>query len=168
MTKSPVAILSVLTVCLLFLPARPAQAAISSLPVLGAPVPASLLHHVKHCRTYDNHHDPCTEIDLDHVRYTVAWNAQTKDVTYLFTSDRNLVTSNGLSVGGTCRVTGSAGQADPSVTYMKWFIDPKWKGKDTNAGSNGVWYAALRKDGADNNYGDIVGFIQSSYIKLKK
>jgi hypothetical protein len=168
MNRSPLLYLSALTVCLLLLPALPAHAATSSLPALGTPVPTSLLRHVKHCRTHGDQRDPCTEIQVDHVKYTVAWNDQTKAVTYLFTNDRRLVTGTGLSVGGTCRVTGDSGQTDPTVSYLKWFIDPKWKGKDTSAGSKGIWYAALQKDGMDASYGDIVGFVQSSYLKLNK
>jgi hypothetical protein len=47
-------------------------------------------------------------------------------------------------------------------------IDPRWKGVDPKAGDEAVWYAALHKNDFDPHYGDIVGFVQSSYIDLKK
>jgi hypothetical protein len=157
------------SLCALFLLPAPAQAQIEHLPALGSPAPASLItadKHTKECRTGPNHRDPCTEIAIGKIKYVVAWDAQTKNITYIFTDSRELVTDSGLSVGGTCRVGGTDDAG--TISYMKWLIDPRWKGVDPKAGDDAVWYAALHKNDFDPHYGDIVGFVRSSYIDLKK
>jgi hypothetical protein len=149
----------------------PARAQIGHLPALGAPVPPSLLNGAKHekqCRTDEHHYDPCTEIDIGRIRYTVAWDTSTKDVTYLYTDDHGIVTDTGLAVGNSIRIVGDSGKTDPTVPYLKWVIDPKWKGAATKSGDKSVWYAALHNDGYDRKYDDIVGFVQSRYIEVKK
>lgn len=159
-----------LSACMLLLAAPLLHAQTRNLPQLGAQAPQWVFtadKHAKECQTGPGHKDPCAEVEIDKVRYTVAWDAQSKDVTYLFTDDRRLVTDSGLSVGGTCRVTQDSGAPDPIVSYMKWVIDPKWKGSDAQLAGTSVWYAALHKDPFDPHYGDIVGFIQSRYIQLK-
>jgi hypothetical protein len=148
----------------------PVQAQIDHLPALGSPAPDALIAADKKdklCRTGPDHRDPCAEVQIDKIRYTIAWNAQTKNVTYIFTDDRSLVTDSGLSVGGTCLVTGSPDDAG-TVSYMKWLIDPRWKGVNPKSGDDAVWYAALHKDDFDPHYGNIVGFVQSQYIELRK
>lgn len=157
------------SLCAIFLLASPAQAQIEHLPALGSPAPTSLVSadkHSKECRTGPNHRDPCAEIAIGKIKYTIAWDAQSKNITYIFTDSRNLVTDSGLSVGGSCRVAGSEDAG--TISYMKWLIDPRWKGVDPNSGDDAVWYAALHKNDFDPHYGDIVGFVQSSYIDLKK
>jgi len=164
-------LVSALSLCVFACAAAPSHAQISHLPALGAPIPASLVsgaRHEKQCRTEDHHYDPCAEVDIGKIRYTVAWDMATKDVTYLYSNDHDLVTDNGLAVGDSMRVTSDAGKADPTVSYMKWVIDPRWKGADTKIGDSSTWYAVLQKDGFDHNYDNIVGFVQSRYIGLKK
>ncbi len=167
MNRSLLPILSALSLYALALPASPAHAQISSLPKLGAPAPASLFaeKHDKDCRTDVTHRDPCADVQIGGVRYTIAWDAQTKTVTWLFTDDHHILTDEGLSVGDTCRVVLDSGQPDPTVSYMKWMIDPKWRGTDAKSGA-AVWYAVLHKDDYDHHFGDIVGFVQSRYIQL--
>jgi len=171
MKFSPVNLLAATgaSLCALFLLASPAQGQIEHLPALGSPVPASLItadKHAKECRTGPGHRDPCTEVHVGKIKYIVAWDAQSRNITYLFTDSRELVTDSGLSVGGTCRVAGP--EDTGTISYMKWLIDPRWKGVDLKAGDQAVWYAALHKNDFDPHYGDIVGFVQSSYIDLKK
>jgi hypothetical protein len=153
----------------LLLTAAPARAQISALPKLGTPVPASLLttdKKEKRCRTADTHEDPCTDVKIADVHYTIAWDADSKTITYLFTDDHHVVTDNGLAVGNSLRVADVSGGADTTVPYMKWFIDPKWKDTDTRLGA-AVWYAALHKD-YDHHFGDVVGFVQSRYLSVKQ
>ena len=162
---------SALALCVFAFTAAPARAQVSHLPALGAPVPASLLSGMKHekqCRTEEHHYDPCTEVNIGKIRYVVAWDMASKDVTYLYSNDHDLVTDNGLAIGNSIRVTSDAGKADPTVAYMKWAIDPKWKDTDAKLGDTSTWYAVLEKDGFDHNYDNIVGFVQSRYIDLKK
>ncbi|HEY1500237.1 MAG TPA: hypothetical protein VGF88_11715 [Acidobacteriaceae bacterium] len=159
-------LLSVLTSAAL-LPAAPLHAQIKSLPQLGTPVPAQFLtsdKKEKRCRTSQTSEDPCTEIEIGKIRYTIAWDANTRAVTYLFTDDHRVVTDNGLAVGNSLRVI-DGGHSDTTIPYMKWMIDPKWK--DTGASlDRAVWYAALHQD-YDHHFGDVVGFVQSRYIQLK-
>lgn len=157
-------------VCAMLLLPIPVQAQIEHLPALGSPAPDSLLTATKKdklCRTDADHRDPCAEVEIDKIRYTIAWDAQTKNVTYIFTDDRNWVTDSGLSVGGTCRVIGSPDDAG-TISYMKWLIDPHWKGAYPKSGDGVIWYAVLHKDDFDPHFGDIVGFVQSRYIELRK
>lgn len=168
MQRSSLAVLSALSLCVLLLPAAHAQ--MSSLPQLGAPVPDSLLASAKHqklCRTGDDHRDPCAAVKIGKVHYTIAWDAQTKNVTYLFTADRALVTDTGLSVGDTCRIIQDSGVADSTMPYMKWLIDPNWQGKDATLTGSDLWYAAIHRDDLDHHFGDIVGFVQSRYIQIR-
>ncbi|HEV2280523.1 MAG TPA: hypothetical protein VGS02_20245 [Acidobacteriaceae bacterium] len=157
-------------VCTTLLLPIPVQAQIDHLPKLGSPAPESLIttdKKEKQCRTGEDHRDPCAEVQIDKIRYTIAWDAQTKNVTYIFTNDPGLVTDSGLSVGGTCRVLGAPEDVG-TISYMKWLIDPHWKGVNPKAGDDAIWYAALHKDDFDPHYGNIVGFVQSQYIELRK
>lgn len=168
MHRACVPTLLALSACAFLLPAAPAHAQLNALPRLGTPVPAQLLtgdKKEKHCRTADTHIDPCADVSIGDIRYTIAWDASTKDITWLFTDDRHVVTDNGLAVGSSIRVMQDSGQADPTVPYMKWFLDPRWKDTDAKLGS-AVWYAALHKD-YDHHFGDIAGFVQSTYLPLK-
>jgi hypothetical protein len=168
MQRSLVPTLFALPVCVLLLSAPPAHAQLKSPLRLGAPIPASLDNadkHEKRCHTSDTQVDPCTEVKIGSIRCTIAWDEQTKAITYLFTDDRSLVTDNGLAVGNSLRLS-DAGQSDTTVPYMKWMIDPKWKDTDARMGT-AVWYAVLHKDSLDHHFGDVVGFVQSRYIQLK-
>ena len=168
MQRSLVPTLFTLSAGLLLLFALPARAQLKTVPQLGTPVPAQLIttdRKEKRCRTSDDHYDPCSEIAIGEVRYTIAWDEQSKAVTYLFTDDHRVVTDNGLAVGNSLRVADGT-QSDSTVPYMKWMIDPKWKDTDAKLGS-AVWFAALHKDDIDHHFGDIVGFVQSRYIQIK-
>ena len=62
-------------------------------PVIGARVPAYVMgtsSGTQQCETGTVHHDPCTTMNIRGHRVTIAWDQQTKDVTYLFTDDRRL------------------------------------------------------------------------------
>jgi hypothetical protein len=169
MNRSPLALLSAFTFCTLLLPALPARAQTHSLPQLGGPVPdfVTAEKHTKECSTGPGHKDPCAELEIDKIKYTVAWNAQSKAVTWLFTDDHRLVTDTQLAVGNSCRLVEDSGAPDPTVSYLKWIIDPRWKGPATSLTGNGVWYAALHKDPFDATYGSVVGFVQSAYLPVK-
>lgn len=166
MQRSLVPAFAVLLAAPLLLAPAPTHAQVENLPQLGAPVPAQLLaadKKEKRCRTSDTQVDPCAEIKIADVRYTIAWDDGTKNITYLFTDDPHILTDNGLAVGNSLRVA-DAGKVDPTVAYMKWMIDPKWKDTDGKLGKS-AWYAVLRKD-YDHHYGDVVGFVQSRYIQI--
>jgi hypothetical protein len=76
------------------------------LPKLGsevAPYIEKSRLNSKQCRTDINRHDPCVSLKVGNTLFTVAWDARTKAITYLFTSDPHLITDNELMVGGSCR-----------------------------------------------------------------
>ena len=160
-----------LFVCVSLEPLPCARAQQPALPQLGSPAPDFVFHADKksrQCDTGPGHKDPCAMIEIGNIHFVIAWDAQTKNVTYLFTDDRHMVMDTQLSVGDTCRVIDPSGKADTIVPYMKWEIDPRWKGTDSNVDGKAVWYAALHKDDFDSHYGDIAGFVQSSYITIKQ
>src|ERR1700735_880028 len=148
MKSSPYFLLSALSIAAFAL-ASPAPAQIAHLPQLGAPAPTSVFAAEKHgkvCETGPGHKDPCAEIEIAKIKFTVAWDAQTKAITFIFTDDRRVVTDSQLSVGTTCLVVDSSGKPDPTTPYMKWFIDPRLKGNYAPLGDTATWYAALHKD----------------------
>lgn len=98
--------------------------------------------------------------------FTIAWDAKTNAVTYIFTDDRHLVTDSELGVGGDCRLVGESEEPDQLVHYMDWLIDPKWGDTVMDLSGEAFWYAALRKEREAPEYGQIVGFVQSRYLKL--
>jgi hypothetical protein len=120
------------------------------------------------CPTDINHHDPCASVEIDLMLFTIAWDAQTKAITYLFTDDRLLVTDSELDVGGPCRLVKHSGETDEIVHYMDWLIAPEWKDTVRDLSGDAVWYAALRKEFQQPQYGEIVGFVQSRYLKLRQ
>jgi hypothetical protein len=52
--------------------------------------------------------------------FVVAWDLQTKAVTYIFTSNKRFITDSGLSVGGLCRLVDESGRARAVARY--WLI----------------------------------------------
>lgn len=98
--------------------------------------------------------------------FTIAWDTQTKAITYLFTDDRRLVTDSELGVGGRCRLVDETGKPDDVVQYMDWLVTPKWADMIGNLSGDATWYAALRRDAPQSEYGKIVGFVQSRYLKI--
>ena len=167
MHRSLLPSLFLLPACVLLLPAAPAHAQLKSLPQLGSALPPALAvpEKPKFCHTGSDHIDPCADVEIGDVRYSVAWDEQTKAVTWLFTDDHHVVTDNGLAVGNDLRV-GDGSQFDPTLPYMKDFIDPKWKDTDAKIGS-AVWYAILHKD-YDRHFGQVAGFVQSRYLEIKQ
>jgi hypothetical protein len=169
MHRSPFALLPALSLCALLLPGHPARAQARSLPALGATVPDFVTgeKHSRECATGPGHKDPCAEVAIDNVKYTVAWDAQSKAVTWIFTDDHRIVTDAQLSVGNSCRLVQDSGARDATVNYLKWIIDPRWKGPATTFTGSAVWYAAIQKQPFDDTYGSIVGFVQSAYLPVK-
>ena len=112
-------------VCVLILSVLRATAQTKYVPELGSKVPLYILKAntgSRHCLTDIAHRDPCTSLTIQKNRFTVAWDAQTKEITYLFTDDRDLIMDSELSVGGQCRLVDQDGKPFEISRYMGWLI----------------------------------------------
>ena len=100
-------------------------------------------------------------------RVTIAWDQQTKAVTYLFTDDPRLIGDSELSVGGSCRIAGDSGRGDSRlIKYRQWLVTEDWRENFSKWSGKATWYAALDLDSAIPGRAIIVGFVQSRYLKL--
>jgi hypothetical protein len=139
-------------------------------PVIGAKVPAHVVgtsSGTRQCETETAQHDPCATVNIRGHRVTVAWDQQTKAVTYLFTDDRHLIGDSELSVGGSCRIVGDAGRGDSRlIKYRQWLVTEDWRESFTKWSGGATWYAALGIDPGRPNYATILGFVQSRFLKL--
>jgi hypothetical protein len=141
----------------------------AKVPSLDSPVPKQVITARtpgQHCLTDVNHHDPCASVRIRGVLFTVAWDEQTKVVTYLFTADHRLVTDSELGVGGGCRLLDEAGKPYVFVQYIGWLIRTAWADTIRDFSGDAVWYAALRRDDPQSDNGKVVAFVQSRYLKL--
>jgi hypothetical protein len=120
----------------------------------------------RECLTNVGHHDPCATVTIKKRGFTIAWDAKTNEVTYLFTDDPHLIMDSELSVGGQCRLVEQDGKPVKMLDYMDWLITDAWTDQATNFSGEDYWYAAMRRDAKRPEYGIIVGFVQSRYLKL--
>ena len=118
------------------------------------------------CLTDINRHDPCASRKVGNTLFTIAWDARTKAITYLFTSDRHLITDGELMIGGSCRLLDEAGNPYEVIHYLNWLVTPQWMDTVGTLSGEAIWYAALKKESANVKYGRIVGFVQSRYLKI--
>jgi hypothetical protein len=165
----PAAPLWLLSMSALLLLAGRVGAQETKIPSLGSSVPKQVITartRGQHCLTDVNHHDPCASVKIRGVLFTVAWDEQTKVVTYLFTADHRLVTDSELGVGGGCRLVDEAGKPDVVVRYMGWLITPAWTDTVRDFSGDAIWYAALRRDAPQSENGRVVAFVQSRYLRL--
>ncbi len=138
-------------------------------PRLGSEVPSYVLKartDSQQCLTDTGHRDPCASVTIQKRRFTIAWDAKTNEITYLFTDDPDLIMDSELSVGGSCRLVEQDGRPVQTVHYMGWLITPAWTDKAREVSADAYWFAALRRDATHAEYGTIVGFVQSLYLKV--
>ena len=148
--------------------AAPQKDVLADPPRVGTPVPAVVVaakHGSENCLTAPSHYDPCAQVSADHIAYVVAWDAKTNKVTYVFTADLAFVTDSESGVGGTTRV-----DRRKLKTYKNWLIAPDWADTSDGDGAGDKWYpvvALLDLPSSDPNmtYANIVGFVQSEYLK---
>jgi hypothetical protein len=147
-----------------------AEAQEMKVPTLGSRVPEQVIvarTGAQECPTDVDHRDPCASIKIESVVFTIAWDADSKLISYLFTEDHHFVTDSELGVGGSCNVAPKVGEPVALFSYLDWLVTPKWA--DTLQGLSGdtVWYAALRKDASRPRRAKITGFVQSRYLKVE-
>ena len=116
-------------------------------------------------RSEQHYRDPCVTVNISAHRVTVAWDQQTRAVTYLFTDDQRLLGDSELSVGGSCRVAGDSGRsASRLIKYGQWLVTEDWRESFREWSGAATWYAALRVDSEKPGYATIVGFVQDRYL----
>jgi hypothetical protein len=138
-----------------------------SLPMLGSRVSEQVIaarNGDKECLTDIDHLDPCASIKVKDVLFTIAWDADTKTVSYLFTEDHHFVTDSELGIGGSCNVAPKVGEPIALFPYLDWLVTPKWADTRQDLSGDALWYAALRKDVTHPRYARIAGFVQSRYL----
>ena len=140
-------------------------------PKLGSKVPSYVLKaraDSQQCLTDSDasHRDPCASVTIQKRRFTVAWDVKTNKITYLFTDDPDLIMDSELSVGGSCRLVEQDGKPIEVVQYMGWLITPGWTDMAREVSADAYWFAALRRDASHTEYGTIIGFVQSRYLKV--
>jgi hypothetical protein len=149
----------------------PAGAQAKHAPEIGAQVPPYVVRartHSQQCFTDIDRRDPCASVKIGGWFFTIAWDARTRAIVYIFTDDRRLVTDSELSVGGSCRLVDEAGRPDETSSYMGWVITPQWADTVRDLSGDAIWYAALRKETSNPEDGQIVGFLQSRYLKPRQ
>jgi hypothetical protein len=139
------------------------------LPKLGDNVPAYVLTarvHGRQCHTNTEHYDPCASVKIQKKTFTITWDSQSKEVTYIFSNDPYLVDDSELGVGGSCRLLNDHKHTEPTVSYIDWLISPLWSASFADLSGDADWYVLLRRQADFPEYGEIVGFVQSRYVKL--
>lgn len=135
------------------------------MPNLGFDVPGYVLKartRAQKCITDVARHDPCASVKISGKKFIIAWDSDTKAITYIFTEDRRFLTDSELSVGGSCRLSRST----ENVHYKGWLITPAWSDTAKDLSGDALWYAALWK--ITPEYSRIVGFVQSRYLRLRR
>jgi len=146
-----------------------AQAQEDHIPEIGSQVPPYVLKartRSQQCLTYVNHRDPCAVVEIDAKLFTIAWDAQTKAVAYIFTDDRRLVTDSELGVGGSCRLVDQAEQPYKIVNYLDWAITPQWRIRSEICRATQFGTPRCVKETPNSKHGKIIGFVQSRYLNL--
>jgi hypothetical protein len=155
---------------LLILCASQAVAQKRYVPKLGSKVLPYILKAraaSQECLTDDTgRRDPCASVTIQKRRFTIAWDAKTNEITYLFTDDPDLIMDSELSVGGSCRLVEQDGKPIETFHYIEWLITPEWTDMAKDVSGDAYWFAALHRDAAHREYGTIAGFVQSRYLKL--
>ena len=118
------------------------------------------------CLTDVNHRDPCASVKIGGILFTVAWDEQTKAITYLFSDDHRLVTDSELGIGGGCRLVDESGKPYSVIQYNGWLVTPQWSDTMRHLSDDALWYAELRRDIPQSEYGTVVAFVQSRYMRL--
>ena len=145
-----------------------AQPAEGIVPKLNSRVPVFVQRArtpSQECLTDVNHHDPCASVRIAKVRFTIAWDAGTKAITYIFTDDVRLIMDSELSVGGLCSLVRQSGERWELAQYLNWVITPAWRDTVERLSGDAYWHAVFRPEAATAEYGAILGFVQSRYLR---
>lgn len=167
-TANRPALLSVFSIIILVSGAGAQQ---PKVPSLGSPVPKQVMiarRAGQECLTDIKHHDPCASVEIRGMLFTIAWERQTKAITYIFTDDPRVITDSELSVGGGCTLVDETEKPFPVSEYIKWLITPYWADTIGDLSGEATWYAAIHRDTPQAKGGTVVAFVQSRYLRLPR
>lgn len=135
-------------------------------PQLGDEVPAPLLKRAitaKPCDVGDSKTDPCATLSAGHDRVTVAWDATTHRVTYLYSTTLN--TDDDIRAGDLLAIDPDS-PITPFPTHASphRFVTIDWCDTDRDLSGEALWCAVMTP--ARPRSGKVLGFVQSLYLYL--
>ena len=146
-------------------PAPPHIAPPISVPQLGDEVPASLLKRPtgKPCDVGDGRTDPCATLITGRNRITVAWDAASHRVTFLYST--TLVTDSDIRAGDLLGIDPDSPITPfPSPTAPHRFLTIDWCDTDRDLSGEALWCAVMVP--VRPRSGKVLGFVQSLYLYL--
>ena len=133
---------------------------------LGDEVPEALLKRsspAKPCEIGDGKTDPCGNIAAGRDRVTVAWDATTHRVTYLYST--TLDTDEDIRAGDVLAIdSGSPITPFPAHGSPHRFVTVDWCDTDRGLSGPSLWCAVMVP--THPRSGKVVGFVQSLYLYL--
>jgi hypothetical protein len=146
-----------------------ASGQIQSVPLLGSHVPEQVIRARagdQQCLVDLDRHDPCASVKIKGILFTIAWDAETRAISYLFTDDHHFVTDSELGIGGSCNVAPKTGEPVALFPYLDGLVAPKWSDAKRDMSGNAVWYAVLHRDTLFPRRATITGFVQSRFLEI--
>ena len=144
----------------------PKPSPVVSIPRLGDEVPAALLKRASAahpCDTGEGRLDPCATLTEGRDRITVAWDAASHHVTYLYST--TLDTDNDIRVGDVLAIDPDSPITPfPIAGTPHRFVTSDWCDTDSDVSGRAVWCAVLVP--VRPRSGKVVGFVQSLYLYL--
>ena len=144
-------------------PAKPVPSA--ALPQLGELVPDTLLKRAaaKPCDVGEGRLDPCAPLLVGHNRITVAWDAETHRVTYLYSS--TLDTDDDIRAGDILGIDPESPITPfPIAGTPHRFVTSDWCDTDRDISGPARWCAVMVP--VRPKSGKVLGFVQSLYLYL--
>lgn len=137
----------------------------ASVPRLGEDAPELLRKRAaaKPCAITDGRSDPCSTLTIAHDRITVAWDATTHRVTYLYSTtldtDDDIRTGDVLAIDSDSPITPFPGEGQPHR-----FVTVDWCDTDADLTGDSEWCAVMLPTRPRS--GRVIGFVQSLYLYL--
>lgn len=147
-------------------PAAPQHYPAVAIPQLGEEVPAGLVKRgasTKPCDIGDGKTDPCATVTTGHNRVTVAWDATSRRVTYLYST--TLDTDSDIRLGDLLAIDPDSPITPfPAPSSPHRFVTVDWCDTDRNLTGEALWCAVMLP--MRPRSGKVVGFVQSLYLYL--
>lgn len=138
----------------------------ASVPQLGEDVPGPLLKRAsatKPCPVGDGHFDPCSTLTVGRDRVTVAWDAATHRVTFLYST--TLSTDNDIRAGDVLEIEADSPLTPfPAPGEPHRFVTSDWCDTDSALTGDAEWCAVMLPTRPRS--GRVIGFVQSLYLYM--